>query len=60
MKRAKRAWLVFRALYEIARYDAILWLRGSGRILRQVGRQSIAAKPASHELEMDRIANDHF
>jgi len=52
MKRAKRAWLVFRALYEIARYDAILWLRGSGRILRQVGRQSIAAKPASHELEM--------
>jgi hypothetical protein len=53
MKRAKRAWLVFRALYEIARYDAILSLRGSGRIFRQMSRQSITAKPATRELERD-------
>jgi hypothetical protein len=52
MKRAKRAWLVFRALYEIARYDAILSLHGSGRIFRQMSRQSMAAKPASHQLQM--------
>jgi hypothetical protein len=52
MKRAKHAWLVFRALCEIALYDAILWLRGSGRILRQVSRQPVAAKHSSHELEM--------
>jgi len=51
MKKAKQTWLVFRALYEIARYEAILRWRGSGRILQQVSRQSVAARPASHELE---------
>lgn len=51
MKKAKHTWLVFRALYELARYDAIVWLRGSGRILRQVSRHSIAAKPSKRELE---------
>lgn len=51
MKKAKQAWLVFRALYELARYDAIIWLRGSGRILWQVSRQSIAAKAGNQELE---------
>ena len=51
MKRARYACLVFRALYEIARYDAIVWLRGSGRILPYVGRQPVAARPTSHELE---------
>ena len=49
MKRARYACLVFRALYEIARYDAIVWLRGSGRILPYV--QPVAARPTSHELE---------
>ena len=47
----KRAWLLFRALYEIARYEVIVALLGSGHILSQLKRQSIAAKPASRELE---------
>jgi hypothetical protein len=51
VKRAKYAWLVFRALYELARYDVIIWLRGFGCIQRQLSRQSIAPKPTSTELE---------
>ena len=51
MKKAKRIWLVTRALYELARHDAVLRLRGSGRTLQQVSRQCVAARPASHELE---------
>jgi len=51
MRRARHAWLVSRALYEIAHYDAILWLGGSGRILRLVSRQPIGMKPSSQELE---------
>lgn len=51
MKKAKQTWLVIRALYEIARHDVILRLRGSGRTLQQVSRQSVSAKPASRELE---------
>ena len=51
MKKAKHTWLVMRALYEIVRHDAVLRLRGSGRALQQVSRQSVSAKPASHELE---------
>lgn len=51
MKKAKNTWLVLRALYEIARYDAVLRLRGSGRTLQQVSRQCVAARPASQELE---------
>ena len=51
MKKAEQAWFVLRALYAIARYDVVLWMWGSGRILRQVGRQSTAAKPASHDTE---------
>lgn len=51
MKTAKYTWLVLRAFYEIVRYEALLKLRGSGAILRQVSRQSIAAKPASDEME---------
>jgi hypothetical protein len=51
MKRTKRAWLVVRALYEIARYEALLALLGSGRILRQLSRQPIAAKPTCGEVE---------
>ena len=47
----KRARLIFAALYEIARYDVIVSLLGSGRILSQLKRQSIVAKPASRELE---------
>ena len=51
MKSAKQAWLVLSALYELARYEVIISLRGSGRILRQLRRQSIEAKPCTHELE---------
>lgn len=51
MKKAKHIWLVIHALYEIARYDAILRLRGSGRALQGVSRQSVSAKPANRELE---------
>ncbi len=47
----KRARLIFRALYEIARYEVIVSLLGSGHILSQLKRQSIAAKPTSRELE---------
>lgn len=51
MKKARYASLVLRALYEIVRYDAVLRLRGSGAILRQVRRQSVAQKPPAAELE---------
>lgn len=56
MKTLKHAWLFIRALYELARYEVIIWLCGSARIMRQLRRQSIAVKPnavkaASHELE---------
>jgi len=47
----KRAWLIFGALYEIARYEVIVALLGSGHILSQLKRQSIAARPTSRELE---------
>ena len=51
MKKAKHIWLVIRALYEIARHDVVLRLRGPGRTLQQVSRQSVSAKPANRELE---------
>ena len=46
----KRVRLVFRALYEIARYEVTLSLLGSGRILSQLKRQSVA-ETTSAELE---------
>jgi hypothetical protein len=51
VKSAKYAWLVFRALHELARYDVIIWLRGFGCIQRQVNCQSIAPNPSSPGLE---------
>ena len=51
MKRPKYTWLVVRALYEIVRYDAVLRLRGSGAVLRQMREQSVAQGPASDEQE---------
>jgi len=47
----KKARLVFRALYEIARYEVVLSLRGSGRILSQLKRQSVTARTATAEFE---------
>ena len=47
----KRVSLVVRALYEIARYELVLSLRGSGRILSQLKRQSISIQSNDSELE---------
>jgi hypothetical protein len=47
----KKAALVFRALYEIVRYEVVLSLLGSGRILSQLRRQSVSLRSASAELE---------
>jgi hypothetical protein len=47
----KKTWLVLRALYEIFRYELIVSLRGVGRILSQLKRQSVNTKPTSPELE---------
>ena len=47
----KKVALVFRALYEIARYEVVLSLLGSGRILSQLRRQSISIKSRSSEFE---------
>lgn len=47
----KNVALMFRALYEIARYEVVLSLLGSGRILSQLRRQSINARTATAELE---------
>ena len=46
----KRVRLVVRALYEIARYELVLSLRGSGRILSQLKRQSISIQSNSPQL----------
>ena len=51
MKRAGYVLLVLRALYEMARYDVIVWLRGSGCILQRLRRQSVKAKRGQRELE---------
>jgi len=51
MKRAKRVWLVFQALHQLALYEVTLRLRGSGCILRSVSRQLTPAKSNTFELE---------
>ena len=51
MKWTKYALLVCRALYELARYDVIMSLRGFGCIHQHLSRRSIAAKPIYPELE---------
>jgi len=47
----KKVALVFRALYEIARYEVVLLLLGSGRIMSPLRCQSISIKSRSAELE---------
>ena len=47
----KKIGLVSKAIYEIVRYEVVLSLLGSGRILQQIKRQSIKARIASNELE---------
>lgn len=51
MKRARHVRLMFSALYELARYEVIVSLRGSGRILSQLRLQPVAAKPVGYEAE---------
>lgn len=47
----RKAGLVCRALYELARYEVVLSLLGSGRILSQLRRQSVSLRSTSAELE---------
>ena len=47
----KKTGLLIRALYELARYEVVLSLRGSGRILSQLKRQSISIQSSSTDLE---------
>ena len=56
MKSTKRFWLVSRALYELARYEVIVSLRGSGQILQQLRRQSITAQ--ANDLEREQTICD--
>ena len=49
MQLIKYAWLVFSALYELARYDVIRPLRGSANI-RRLNPQPITGKPTNREL----------
>ncbi len=46
----KQAWLVFSALYELARYDVISSWRGVANIHRRLGGQPVTSKLASDEL----------
>ena len=47
----KKTELLIRALYELARYEVVLSLLGSGRILSQLRSQSIAIQSSGAELE---------
>ena len=49
MQRIKHAWLVFSALYELARYDVISALRDSANI-RGLDPQPITAELSNHEV----------
>lgn len=51
MKKARPTGLMFKALYELARYEVIFSALGTGRILAQLRRQAIAEQPGSRELE---------
>lgn len=51
MHRVQYSLLVFRALWELARYETTIALRGFGYIQRQLKWQSSATKPAGPELQ---------
>jgi Transglutaminase-like superfamily len=51
VNKIRYAVLMLQAFYEAARYDALVWLRGSGYILRQIRQQPVVREPASAELE---------
>ena len=50
-----RVWLILRALFELARYDAIVRLRGSGCVLQQLRRQSVTGRAAEPEAISDAV-----
>ncbi len=47
----KETGLLIRALYELIRYEVVLSLLGSGRILSQLKRQAISTRSTGAELE---------
>ena len=47
----RKTWFVLRALYEIFRYEVIVWSCGVGRVLSQLKRQSVYTEATSLELE---------
>jgi len=47
----KKIRLVFRAFYELVRYEVVLSLLGSGRILSQLKRQPVSARTVRAEME---------
>lgn len=49
MNSTQRLRLVLNALYELARYEVIVALYGSGRILQQLRAQSITTPASDHE-----------
>jgi hypothetical protein len=51
MKKTRYLFLVFRALYEITRYEVIVSFGGIGYMLRHLRQQSISQKPSRDELE---------
>lgn len=51
MKTARYAWLVIRALGELARYDMTVSLRGSGFLLRRLRQQTVTHQPPGAEVE---------
>jgi hypothetical protein len=51
VNRARYAFLVLRALFEMARYDVIVFPLGIGRILRQLRRQHVPVTPCSEDLQ---------
>lgn len=51
MNTARYAFLTIRALFEMMRYDGIVSSWGIGRILRQLRKQHVSAKPCTEELK---------
>jgi hypothetical protein len=50
-QRVRYSWLVFRALWELARYEAIVAMRGFGSIQRRLKRQRPAEQAPSLEIQ---------
>ena len=53
MTKIRFAWFVSCAFFEFVRYEVLLRMCGSGRILRQLNRQGVSQKPFSQKLEQD-------